>query len=188
MTKVEYLEDVSPAVKTATERLAALITDCENQKIETQRLGALRGVEPDQDSRIEMIACGDDVPEVEDVDLAYKKSLTRYWDLHAACEYQTKKIRAVRYDAAKTYCASLKAPHDAILQRLGKALVEAHAAHVEYNQLRNDLLDHNVPYIGICAPNPHVALGPANDKSSALAFLFRELVEVQAISKMPVFA
>jgi hypothetical protein len=72
----------------------------------------------------------------------------------------------------------------AILKQMAPALVEAHAAMLQFLELKDYLIGEG-GLVGICLSHPEKILGHPRDRTSDLAMLLREFVAMGVLDKMP---
>jgi len=183
---VPNAEEVSPEYKKHLALGRRLKAQKSEAKTEALRLRSLlSGDDNQQDSRIALIAVGEEASEPVDYQAQYRAAVRRYSDLEAACEIHDKNTRTIRLAAATDVCAKVKPEHDAATKRLAAALVEAHEANRVLFQLRTDLRAQDLAFVNILDVAPHEVLGAPNDKYSPFADLMRELVARGYLSKLP---
>ncbi len=153
--------------------------DRDSAKVEALRFKAkehLAVEDSDRDAKIQRLAKGENVESDDEEDNAAKcrRSTKRYWDLDDALEISNRRLRDANLAASKRACEKLKPEHDKIVSRLMAGLSETFNATADLYRLKDDMMAQDIKFIGICGLNPHLILGNPTDKSSPLAYFFRE--------------
>jgi hypothetical protein len=86
---------------------------------------------------------------------------------------------------AQKYCLELKPQHDEDMALLCKALIDAHAAHVRLNVLRQHLTDNDLGFRGVCLLMPDAFIGHPLNKHSSFAGFLSSCKSNGYISKLP---
>jgi hypothetical protein len=168
-------------------RLAELTKDCAALKQKYLESKARKvGIEPNHDEHIRRIANG----ETSVAPTAVADDFYGQWsDVHEALELHRKKERGIVLEASKEYCAKfVKVPEDAALKTIGAALCDLQAGLLEYQQNRKQMYEVGAQPVGLSNIGNDVAdlVGLPTDKTGKLAYLLRELIAVNAISKLPI--
>jgi hypothetical protein len=100
------------------------------------------------------------------------------YDLHHAND------QVIKQKALGALCKSLLPDERAALKRKAAALVEANAADLELQELKDYLLGQG-GLVGICLTDSKKILGHPKDRGGDLATLLREFVAMGVLDKMP---
>jgi hypothetical protein len=138
----------------------------------------------DQAARIAKIENGETVAPYADRDSQIRAAANRCYDMKEVCELHHNKSRAVKQRALTALCKSLLPEERAILKRKASALVEAHAANRDFQELK-DYLIREGGLVGICLTDSEKILGHPKDRTSDLAMLLREFVSLGVLDRMP---
>jgi hypothetical protein len=143
-----------------------------------------KGIDIDHAARIEAIRTGRPMPQGSTRSAA---ETFDSWSNYYEAEVEHRKLkRPIFQKAFREYNQKWAKPaEDAALKRLATALCEAHAAHVEYFQNRNQLHAIGVEPVGLNRIAIDDMFGLPTDKQGPLAELLRELVAANALSKLP---
>jgi hypothetical protein len=138
----------------------------------------------DHTARIAKIANGEAVAPYADRESQIRAAANRCHDMKGACDLHHNNSRAIKHKALTALCKSLLPEEHAILKRKASALVEAHAANREYQELK-DYVIREGGLVGICLTDSEKILGHPDDRTSDLAMLLREFVSLGALDRMP---
>lgn len=182
MTRRPTLADFSPEV---------LASDIQGQKLEANKHFAyddhrrlLAAPAEDRAARIAKIANNEVVAAYDDHDSMVRAAANRCHDMKDACDLHYNNSRAIRQKALADLSKTLLKDERAILKRKALALVEAHAADVDHQELKDYLIGQG-GLVGICLTDSAKVLGHPTDRSSDLAILLREFVSLGVLDKMP---
>jgi hypothetical protein len=183
MTKRIPLADSSPEV---------MASDIKGRKFEADRQAAYDNhrrilVSPIEDhaAYIAKVANGEKVPPYVDRDSQIRAAANECRDTTEVCNLHHKNSRSIRQKALAALCKTLVPEERAILKRKASALVEAHAAERDLQELRDYLIGEG-GLVGICLTDSESKiLGRPSDRTSDLAMLLREFVSMGVLDKMP---
>jgi uncharacterized membrane protein len=134
--------------------------------------------------RIARLARGEAVEPVTDAASEQRDAANLCRDLEEACDLNHKQSQPIRQKALAELAKTLEPEERAILKRKASAMVEAHAANLEYHELK-DYLIHEGGLVGICLTDSEKILGHPKDRTSDFAMLLREFVAMGVLDKMP---
>jgi hypothetical protein len=182
-TKRPTLAEFSPEVREddiKTQRLAETI----NAANENYR-GLLATPTKDHASHIASIADGGPVIPFADVASQKRDAATLCHDLAEAREQRHQKSLIVKRKALTELCKTFLPEQHAILKRMASGFVEAHAANLAFQELKDYLIGQG-GLVGICLTDTAKILGHPTDRTSDFAMLLREFVSLGVLEKMPV--
>jgi hypothetical protein len=104
--------------------------------------------------------------------------------MNEACDLHYNKSQPIKHRALGELAKTLIPEEKAILKRMGAALVEAHAAKRDFQELKDYLIGEG-GLVGICLTDSDKILGHPNDRGSDLALLLREFVSLGVLDKLP---
>jgi hypothetical protein len=185
MATLPPLENESREVKDWLQTHAALIKKRDAKKQEHLDAKAReKGIDKDHTARIEAVRTGQNIApsDTPSADQTYSD----WSDLYEAEVEHRRLQRPIFHRAFRDYTIKhIKPVEDAALKRLATALCEAHAAHVEYSQNRNQLNGLGIEPVGLNRIAIDDMFGLANSKQGPLAELLHDLVAANALSKLP---
>lgn len=182
MTKRQTLAESSPeffASDTQGQKLAAM-----KHAADADHRGSIAAPIEDHTARVEKIAKGEAVEPYVDRESRIRAAANRCHDIREACDVHHKNHQAIKQKALGELCKTLLPEERAALKRMGAALVEAHAANRDYQELRDYLIGQG-GLVGICLTDTGKVLGHHADRGSDLSILFGELVSLGIINAKP---
>jgi hypothetical protein len=187
MMTIPKLTDVSPELREALVKHENLANRAAELRAEHQRLWKLKQSgesAEDKEARIAAIINGEAPPSPTNIDGLISDINAQWRGLEEAREILVRRIVDLKRNAGKVVCEKLRPEHDEIMKRLSKALLEAHAAYVQFDDFKRNLLFNECGLYGICSIEPDFLESPG-DKTSSLAQYFREARQAGYIKAVP---
>ena len=180
---VPALDEWSP------EWAAAVALDRKLSADETETTDAIRKIRTSQVSdnrqaRVELIASGktpepDNTPQLDTL-------VNRLRDIQAAIEIHRRKMHGIKNSESRRLCVELKPQYDASAAVFVEALLKAHVALLEMDELEIALRAQDIGFYPIiCNIRTDHVFGSAMDRTGDFAMLLRECVEHGHLKQLP---
>jgi hypothetical protein len=181
---VPVIEEWSAAL--ATENALGVRLSAEEKAAEDdiRRSRELATTETSRQSRAEIIASGKTPPDADTSSIDEKVSHLR--DIQLARKLQADRYRKLRTSEDRRLCLELKPMYDASAAVFVQALLKAHAALLEMDELEIALRRQDIGFYPIvCNIRTDRVFGSATDRTGDFAMLLRECVEHGHLKQLP---
>ncbi|MCK1640461.1 hypothetical protein IVA95_23465 [Bradyrhizobium sp. 157] len=184
---IPKLTDVSPELKDALAKYENLAVRGAELREEHQRLWKVKqGGETveEKEARISAIINGDAPLPQTNIDGRIADINTQWRSIEDAKEVLVRRVVELKRKAGREICQTFRPKHDEIMKRLSESLLKTHAAYVEFERLKRDLLTNECGLYGVFDIEPDFLESPT-DRTSSLAQYFREAKAAGYIKAVP---
>jgi hypothetical protein len=147
-------------IKTARDKPGVVSTGTEDQSEAARK-----------DDILKRTLAGEQLADTTDIKAQLEKEHRQWAAYESAIEHLDREVDREKAILSKEYCEKIQPKEKELMQRVGKHMLELHAAYSELYSLKRHLIDSDVGCRGVCLDLPEFLSSPSNGHSEMAAWL-----------------